>query len=897
MREKILSKWGEIAARRNGWVLLGALIVTIITIGLAANLKLSTRWSDLLPMDDPMVQEFDKIIKEYNTASNSIIVVQGPEKQIKAFADDIVPLIEQMTDDVKRVDYKLNKAFFESHGLMLTKATNLKDMVDIFKNLNLVPLLRHINDNFEKTYVGSEEKISTKEKEDNAVAFLDGIQFWLQTMDQYANSSDLPSQARADSAVERFLIGDIYFISQDKRMLLIAVEPTFSMLDTDRMMRHVDALQAILDERLPHYPGVKAGLTGMLPLGHDEMAYSMRDMETTSILAFVLVIVLFIISFRIWTAPILAGINLLLGIIWAAGFGAIFLESLNLFTQMFAVILIGVGIDYSIHIISLYNEMRYQGESPLEAIKSTLLKSGSGIITGALTTACAFFTLMISNSRGMKEMGLILGIGIISCMLSSLMVLPAILVTREKVMTRLRQKEVKPVNVEFKFLSNLGYKFSHRPALYLTLALILTLFFLYQALTVTFDYNYLNMEPKGIPSVTLQDVMIDAFDMSPDFALVTAQTVEEARELTEKAKAVPSVSVVESISEFLPSEEQQTKRSPYIEQIRNYLENNNRLERLSSHNFPELIYELERLEMNVYELGQLAFTGGQDRVDRKCKSLIGDPDDSTSSNYILSLVSELKKQSIVAIERLNRFQTHYESRFRKMALKMANTSPIRLKTLPRDITDQFYNKRSDRFLITIVPKEKVWNFEFLNRFTDQMKRVSPHITGTPPMFLALMDYIGRDGKIATILTIVVVFILLLLDFGSIRMALMAMIPLIFGAIWMVGLLKTIGHQLTFVNVMGIPMIVGLGIDDGVHFLHRYRIEERGQIRIVASSTGKAILLTSLTTIAGFGSLLIAKYRGMGSLGTLMVLGIAACFVTTVLILPSLLGWIEKINNK
>ncbi|HID29772.1 MAG TPA: multidrug RND transporter [Desulfobacterales bacterium] len=868
-------------------------MVTIITIALAANLKLTTRWSDLLPLDDPIVREFDKIIKEYDTASNSIIVVRGPEKQIKAFADDIAPRIEQMTEEVKRVDYKLNRAFLEHHGLMLTKASDLKDMVDIFQDLSLIPLLRHINDNFEKTYVGSEENISTKEKEDKAVAFLDGIQFWLQTMDQYATGYDLPSEARADSAVERLLIGDSYLISQDKRMLLMAVEPTFSMLDTDRMMKHVDALQAILDERLPHYPEVEAGLTGMLPLGHDEMAYSMKDMQTTSVLAFVLVIALFIVSFRIWTAPILAGVNLLLGIIWAAGFGAIFLDSLNLFTQMFAVILIGVRIDYSIHIISVYHEMRYKGESLGDAVQSTLLKSGSGVITGALTTACAFFTLMISNSRGMKEMGLILRIGIISCMLSSLMVLPSLLVTREKVMAKLRKKEVKPVNVEFKFLGHLGHTFSHRPAWYLTVALICTVFFLYQALTVTFDYNYLNMEPKGIPSVTLQDEMIEAFDMSPDFALVTAQTVEEARQITEKAKAVSSVSAVESISNYLPSEEQQAQRTPYIAQIRNDLEHNRRIEKLSSRNFPALISELERLEMNVVELGQLAFTGGQDRVDRKCKSLIGEPEDSTSTNYILSLADALKKRPAVTIERLNRFQAHYEPRFRRMALRMANISPIRLETLPEDITGQFYNKTRDRFLITIIPKEKVWDFEFLNRFTDQMKRVSPHITGTPPMFLAWMDYIGRDGRIATMLTIVVVFVLLLLDFRSVRMALMAMIPLTFGAIWMVGLLKTIGYQLTFVNVMGIPMIVGLGIDDGVHFLHRVRIEGRGQIRIVASSTGKAIMLTSLTTIAGFGSLLIAKYRGLGSLGTLLVLGVGACFITTILILPSLLGWMER----
>ena len=89
------------------------------------------------------------------------------------------------------------------------------------------------------------------------------------------------------------------------------------------------------------------------------------------------------------------------------------------------------------------------------------------------------------------------------------------------------------------------------------------------------------------------------------------------------------------------------------------------------------------------------------------------------------------------------------------------------------------------------------------------------------------------------------------------------------------------------------MIVGIGIDFGVHFMHRYRIEGKGKIREVVASTGKAIMVTSLTTMAGFGSLMIAKYRGLGSLGILLTLGVAACFLTTMLILPAILGWMEK----
>lgn len=893
MREKILNKWGEMTVRYNGWVLLGAFILTIITIMLAGTLKLSTRWSDLMPLSDPKVQEFDKIIQEYSSASNSIVVIKGEEELIKAFADDIAPRIALLKEDVKRVNYKINMEFFENHGLMLTKTKDLEDMQDIFSDLSLTPFLREINNNFEKTYVGGEEKISSKEQQDNAVAFLDGIQLWLQTMDDYAGADKKLSETEAHEAVKRFLTGEPYLISYDKKMLLIMVEPTFSITEIDRVMKHVKDLQAIIDERLPAHPGVEAGLTGTIPVGHDEMEYSMKDMGTTSLLAFVLVISLFIISFRIWTAPLLAGINLLIGLIWAAGFGAIFLDSLNMFTQMFAVILIGMGIDYSIHIISLYNELRYKGDSMEHAMKSTLVKSGAGIITGALTTSLAFFTLMISESRGIKEMGLIMGLGILATMMSSLIVLPAMLITREKVIAKFSKKGPRMANVDFKFLANLGEKFSLRPVFYLSIAMVLTLFFIYQAMNVKFDYNIMNMEPKGITSVVLQDEIIESFDMSTDFSMVTATTLEEARVLAAKAKKLPSVSLVESISDYVPTKEEQATRIPYVIKINQLLNENREISEISENNLPELIAELERLEMNVYELGQMAYTGGQDRIDNKCNSMIGDPDDSTAQNYILNLADRLSLGENSTVEGLNNFQEHYVPKFRQLALNMTDTSNISLEILPDYFTDQFYNETKDHMLVTIIPKGMIWDIEVLDRHSEQLSTVSEHITGTPLIIRSLINYIGRDGLVSTMLAIVVVFLVLLVDFRNVKIVLITMIPLIFGAVWMVGLLHTLGLKFTILNVMGIPMIVGIGIDFGVHFMHRYRIEGKGKIRTVIGSTGKAIMLTSLTTMAGFGSLMIAKYRGLGSLGILLTLGVAACFLTTMLILPAILGWMEK----
>jgi len=893
MREKLLKKWAHFAATHPWRVIIALLVVTVFALISASRIRMDMRWSDLLPMHDPMAQEFDRILKEYKSASTIHIVVQGQEHEIKQFAEAVAPKIEELTKYVDRVDYKLDKKFFAEHGFMLAKAQDLKTTKDMFKDLNLVPFLTNINDNFEEEYIGDEEALSTKEKEDEAVRSLDGLHFWLKTMDTSISQPDNVDPAFAELAVDRLLYGDPYFISHDKRVLLIAIKPTFNAMDVDKDIASTIALQNILDKTLPEYPEVKAGITGMIPLQKDEMEHTTSSMKMSSVVALVLVLVLFILTFRMWSTPVLAGLNLVIAIIIAAGVVGLILGRLNLMTSMFAVILIGLGIDYSIHIISVYSERRVKDKDAVQAMEQTLVRSGTGIITGALTTAAAFFALAISVTQGIREMGIVLGIGIICAMVTTLTGLPAILVARERFVSRVSRKPVKPQHVEFGFLENFGKSVMRRPLLYLIISVILTAFFLFQALHVKFDYDMYNIEPKGLTTIALQDTIIKAFDMSPDFAMVTTSSLEESWEIAEKAKKMPTFSMVENIGDFCPPEEKQLKRQLYVEDIRRILQSNIKKKFLSHTNIDELIEQLERLDMNIYELSQLAFIGGQDKVDEKCKSIIGDPEKEDSQSFIINLAQKIKENPERAIRWLNEFQKYYVPQLRTKAYNMANPGLITLDNLPEHIKERYINDAGDTYLVTIYPREHIWDFEVLRRFNAQLERVSPRITGNPPMFLRLIDYIGRDGLRATILTIFIVIILLWIDFRSLRMALLGVIPLIAGGIWMMGLMETFGMMFNFLNVMGIPMIVGIGIDDGVHLLHRYKYEGLNKTPVVLKSTGKAILLTSLTTMAGFGSLLIATYRGFASLGMLLAIGVASCFLTTVLFLPSIIGLTKR----
>ncbi len=904
MRDKLLKSWGRFSMTHPWRILIGLFLVSAICLISVAYLYKTKRftmemsWSDMLPVNEPMAEEFDRILKEFRSATNSIVVVQGKEKEIKEFADEIAPQIEKLTEYVEEVYYKIDKAFFARHGFMLIKEKDLKSTSDMFANLNLIPLLNNINDNFEEEYVGDKDALNTKEKEDEAVRSLDGFQYWITTMDEIVSDPEKADEELVEKAIDRFLYGDPYFISQDKRILLMTVKPTFNEMDVEKDVASTDSIQAILNKNLENYQDVRAGLSGSIPLQRDEMYYTTRDMYHGLILALILVILLFVLTFRMLSVPILAGVNLILAIIITVGLVAIYPGRLNLMTAMFGVILIGLGIDYAIHIISLYSERRTIDKDAPTAMEEALVRSGGGIITGALTTAAAFFTLSISVTRGIKEMGVVLGMGIICAMVVTIIGLPAFLAAMERFSSKIMKRPFQPRHIEFTALENFGKSVSKRPLIYLLIGFLFTGFFFYQyKYRLKFDYNMLNIEPKGLPTVMLQDTIVDAFDLSIDYAMVTASTIEESYTLAEKAKEMPSFSMVENIGDFCPPMEKQRKRLVYINKIRNLLDENKQNLPISLGDLQDLIEQLERFDMNIYELSQLAFLGGQDKVDEKCKSIIGDPESENPESIILNLVDKIKENPAVSIRRLNKFQKLYEPLLRKKIYDMANPEFLTLDNIPYNIKSRYVNDAEDLFLVNIYPREYIWNFENMRRFSKQLELVSDRVTGLPPLFLRLIELIGRDGKRATVLTLFIVVLLLWLDFRSLKLALLGIIPLLAGGLWMLGLLSTFGMMLTVVNVIGIPMIVGIGIDDGVHILHRYRVEGFSETPHVLLSTGKAVLLTSLTTMAGFGSLMIAKYRGFIGLGALLVFGVGACFITTVLFMPSIINIAERIVKK
>jgi len=461
MRQKLLEKLGRLAAEKTWWMLIGIIIVTIIFGLLSENLEMSMNLTDILPENDPMVDEFNYIFTEFNGASTIFVVVEGEADNMINFAEHVSPMIQKIDEwipasasaavqsehqsaikkvadgkiefsghYIDRVDYKLEVDFMKNHGLMLVKPKDLVNIKEVFTDPNLLPFLRNLNNSLEKEYIQSEEKISTTQREQAAVRYLDGIESWVDEISAGLYSENYSPQF-SEAAANAVCIGSPYTISPDRSMLIIMVEPTFNIMEMDFLLPVINGIEELVKTEAKDF-NVTTGLAGGMALGRDEYVSAMEDSMLLTILALVAVLILFIITFKMLSAPLLAITNLIIGLVWAMGISYLLVGTLNMFTAMMAVVLVGLGIDFSIHIISVYSELINQGIDPKIAIIETLKKVGTGIITGGLTTAAAFLTLIIGRSRGISDFGLVCGIGLIVTMLATLITLPTMLMLRER---------------------------------------------------------------------------------------------------------------------------------------------------------------------------------------------------------------------------------------------------------------------------------------------------------------------------------------------------------------------------------------------------------------------------------------------------------------------------------
>ena len=217
----------------------------------------------------------------------------------------------------------------------------------------------------------------------------------------------------------------------------------------------------------------------------------------------------------------------------------------------------------------------------------------------------------------------------------------------------------------------------------------------------------------------------------------------------------------------------------------------------------------------------------------------------------------------------------------------ADVKLVKLEEIPETLRKRYISQKG-KYVAHIFPSVDVWDLDERKKYLDDLRSVDPNVTGTAiHMFestrLMTEGYVN-GGLYAMTAIIIYVFFL----FRNLRTVFFVLLPVLVGSIWTIGIMELIGLKLNMANLVILPLILGIGVVNGIHITHRYREEEDKQASILGKSTGQAVLLSSLTTMIGFGSMMVANHYGVFSLGMVLTLGVFNCLIASVTFLPALL---------
>jgi hopanoid biosynthesis associated RND transporter like protein HpnN len=653
----------------------------------------------------------------------------------------------------------------------------------------------------------------------------------------------------------------------------------------------ISKLREIIAEVKKTTPQIEIGLTGIPILENDEMRLSNESMTKATLLAFIGVTAIFITGFGGIRHPLAAMLTLLVAFAWTMGYITIVIGHLNILSISFGAMLVGLGTDFSMHYIARYIEFKRQNLTSESALQQTAQSVGPGIFIGAITTAVAFFTASFTEFIGVAELGIISGGGILLCLLATIVFLPALL-------TLIDKNNNSPINYPAPIDIQCAIKPLLRfPVLTLVMIAILVTFCCLGINKTRYDHNLLNLQPEGLESVVLEEKLlkmdVEKGGKNVWFALSIADTREELlRRKNLFAQKYPDITVEEIVSCF-PSED--TEKIQLIREISQRLENlPERPPEIKVADPTAIGNTIERLQNSLTNILNHTANSSADKLNL--------------SEYEISFQDTIKQLDNIRTALRRMPLAEYKTRMSMYQAAVAGDLLTRLKNLksssnpelptindlPASLVERFIS-RGGKHLMRIYTMANIWDMDEMKKFVAAVRDIDPKATGSPLQTYESSLQIQQGFTMAAIYALIAITILLMIDFMNLPHTIAAMSPMLIGFAMMFGILGCVDIPLNPANLIVLPLILGIGIDSGVHIIHDYR-SQVGKYRITAS-TAIAVLITSLTTIIGFGSMMIASHRGLQSLGRVLVIGVACCLITSIIALPAALTlWTKRRKN-
>jgi hopanoid biosynthesis associated RND transporter like protein HpnN len=884
---RLLRRIAHVATVRPAWTLIVAVLLAGAGVGYAfTTLTLATSQRDLLPQNRPYIQRYVEYSKEFGELDDIAIAVEASSlTEAKEYAIRLVRELRTRQVPLKRIAYRIDPSQFEGRALLYLSPERLEEIRDtIYDNQDLMEAFAA-----RPTLDTLVQGISTQVAAGFATGFLDlglsgskapvDLRFLEDLVRQISERLDRAAPYRSPFGA-LFAVSDRdeasagYFLSEDQRLLFILVEPVSRAGSFTEDRDAIEGIRAAIAALRHDFPSVQVGVTGKPALANDEMTAAFRDSERATVLAFGLVLALLLVAFMRVGKPFLLLLLLAVSLGWSIGAATLGVGHLSLFSVMFIPIVIGIGIDYAVYFLFRYEEELFLGRSVRAAIEITAARSGPGVLVAAITAAGSFYVLMLTDFRGLQELGFIAGTAILFAWVAMAMVLPAALV----IVDRRRRAPALPLTMRLESIKvPLVDRITRHGGIVIAIAGVVTVLSLWGVRHVHFDYNLLNLQAPGTESVAWERRILQSAHRSGFSALATAGSLEELRQKRDAFAKLPSVSEVDSVLLLIPGDQDRKLRI-----IRDFAElvGPIRIGRPTPVDVSRLVGELATLKRRLdIAVAEAPAGDAKTRLTRTSGEL------GQLIRTLQRMEPEVSEPILFNLQR--QVYLDFLGKFQRLQANLA-PKPVGLADVPPEIKRKFISDRG-HFLLQIHPAVDIWEREGARGFIHDLRQIDPEVTGTPVITYEVITLMERAYKQGTLYAILLVTGITILMLRRMRETALALLPLALGLTWTGGLMGLFRLDLNMGNIFGLPLIIGVAVEYGVNIVIRHLESRRHPgAPLIARSTIMGVLVAGLCNIAGFGSLMLADHRGIHGLGLLITLGTASSLVAALVVLPVLL---------
>ena len=605
--------------------------------------------------------------------------------------------------------------------------------------------------------------------------------------------------------------------------------------------------------------GASVRLTGPIPLSDEEFATLKESAPRDVAITLVAVIVILWLALHSSRLILACFISLIVGLAATFALGLILVGALNLISVAFAVLFIGLGVDFGIQFSVRYRAERHEVDDLSVALHNTGRNVGAQLTLAATAVAAGFFAFMPTDYRGLSELGIIAGTGMLIAFVTSVTLLPALI--------SLFKPPGEPHELGYRALAPVDrFMERHRIAIVvITLAVaILGSPLLYY---MHFDFNVLNMRSQKVESVaTYLELKRDA-NTGINSIHVLAPSLAEAQRRAARIAQIPEVSQTMTLNNFVP--EAQDEKLGLLRRAAATLNPTLNPQRMrpapsDAENVRALTTTADALRKIANEDGGPGATAARRLADRLSQVAKGDP--ALRNRAEAAFVPALK----VTMDEL------------RNGLK---AQKVTLDTLPADLKRD-WTTEDGRALIEVMPKGDPNDNEVMRKFADAVRRIEPTATGSPVSLQESGRTVVRAFVEAGIFALVSITILLWVVLRRFSDVLLTLVPLLLAGVVTLEICVLINLPLNFANIIALPLLLGVGVAFKIYYVMAWRA---GQTSLLQSSLTRAVFFSAMTTVTAFGSLWMSSHPGMSSMGKLLVLSLTCTLAAAVLFQPALMG--------